>query len=112
MELHICKDYNELSEHIADWMVEYICKTLSTKERFSIVLTGGGTPKKLYDILASDEYKNKIDWSRANVFIGDERFVPFDDERSNAKMIQKNIAGSCCGKSFTCAFYANGKCKR
>ena len=32
MELHICKDYNELSEHIADWMVEYICKTLSTKE--------------------------------------------------------------------------------
>ncbi len=41
--------------------------------------------------LASDEYKNKIDWSRANVFIGDERFVPFDDERSNAKMIQQTL---------------------
>ena len=69
MELHIYKDYNELSEHLADWMVEYICKTLSTKERFSIVLTGGSTPKKLYEILASDEYKNKIDWSCVNVFI-------------------------------------------
>lgn len=91
MELHICKDYNELSEHIADWMVEYICKTLSTKERFSIALTGGSTPKKLYGILASDEYKNKIDWSRANVFVGDERFVPLDDGRSNAKMIQETL---------------------
>ena len=91
MELHICKDYNELSEHIADWMVEYICKTLSTKQRFSIALTGGSTPKKLYEILASDEYKNKIDWSRANVFVGDERFVPFNDERNNAKMISETL---------------------
>ena len=38
MELHVCKNYDELSEHIADWMVEYICKTLATKERFSIAL--------------------------------------------------------------------------
>jgi 6-phosphogluconolactonase len=91
MELHVCKNYDELSEHIAHWMVEYICKTLSTKERFSIALTGGNTPKKLYEILAGDEYKNKIDWSRANVFIGDERFVPFDDNRSNAKMIQETL---------------------
>src|SRR5690348_14773947 len=91
MELHVCKNYDELSEHIADWMVEYICKTLAIKERFSIALTGGNTPKKLYEILASDEYEHKIDWSRANVFIGDERFVPVDDERSNAKMIQQTL---------------------
>lgn len=91
MELHVCKNYDELSEHVADWIVEYISKILSTKERFSIALTGGNTPKKLYEILASDAYKNKIDWSRANVFIGDERFVPFDDERSNAKMIQQTL---------------------
>lgn len=91
MEMHVCKNYDELSDHIADWMVEYICKTLSTKERFSIALTGGSTPKKLYEILASDEYKNKIDWSRANVFVGDERFVPFNDDKSNAKMIQETL---------------------
>ncbi len=91
MELHVCKNYDELSEHVADWMVEYVCKILSTKERFSIALTGGNTPKKLYEILASDEYKNKIDWSRANVFVGDERFVPFTDDKSNAKMIQQTL---------------------
>lgn len=91
MEMHVCKNYDELSEHIADWMVEYICKVLAVKQRFSIALTGGSTPKKLYEILASDEYKNKIDWSRANIFVGDERFVPFDDDRSNAKMIQQTL---------------------
>jgi len=91
MQLHVCKTYDELSEHLADWMVEYVSKVLSTKERFSVALTGGNTPKKLYEILASDAYKNKIDWSRANIFIGDERFVPFDDERSNAKMIRETL---------------------
>jgi len=91
MELHVCKNYHELSEHIAHWMVEYICKTLSTHDRFSIALTGGNTPKELYEILASDEYKHKVDWSRANIFMGDERFVPFDDDRSNAKMIQQTL---------------------
>jgi 6-phosphogluconolactonase len=91
MELHVCKNYDELSEQIAQWMVEHICKTLATKERFSIALTGGNTPKKLYEILAGDEYEHKIDWSRANVFIGDERFVPFNDERSNAKMIRETL---------------------
>src|SRR6478609_3535367 len=91
MELHICKDYNDLCEHIANWMVETVCKTLATKERFSIAFTGGNTAKKLYTILAGEEYKNKIDWSRANVFIGDERFVPYDDERSNARMIRETL---------------------
>ena len=91
MELHICKEYNDLCEHIANWMVDCICKTLATKERFSLAFTGGNTAKKLYTILASEEYKNKIDWSRANVFIGDERFVPYDDERSNARMIRETL---------------------
>ena len=91
MELHVCKNYEELSEHLADWMVGYVCKTLATKDRFSIALTGGATPKKLYELLASEEYNHKIDWSRANVFIGDERFVPFDDERNNSAMIQQTL---------------------
>jgi 6-phosphogluconolactonase len=91
MELHVSKDYDALSEHIANWMVEQICRTLSAKERFSIALTGGNTPKKLYQLLAGEEYQSKIDWSRANIFIGDERFVPYDDKRSNAKMIRETF---------------------
>ena len=92
MELHVSKNYNALSEQIADWIVKLISNILSTKEKFSVALTGGNTPKKLYEILASDEFKNKIDWSRANVFIGDERFVPSDDDKSNSKMIRETLA--------------------
>lgn len=86
MQLHISKDTSELSTTVADWMVDYINKTLQKQERFTLVLSGGSTPNKLHELLASDAYKNKIDWSKVHCFWGDDRFVPFNDERNNAKM--------------------------
>ena len=86
MQLHILKDSTEFSATVADWMVEHINKTLQKQDRFTLVLSGGGTPKKLNELLASDAYKNKIDWSKIHCFWGDDRFVPFNDERNNAKM--------------------------
>lgn len=86
MQLHIFKNTDELSKTVADWMVEHISKTLQQQDRFTLVVSGGSTPKKLHELLASDNYKNKIDWSRLHIFWGDERFVPFNDERNNAKM--------------------------
>lgn len=91
MEIHVSRNYDELSENIAGWIAANICETLSKKPRFSIVLTGGNTPKKLYEIFACNEFRNKIDWSRADIFIGDERFVPFADNRSNARMIRETL---------------------
>jgi 6-phosphogluconolactonase len=52
-------------------------------ERFAIGLSGGSTPKRLYSLLASGEYRDRIDWSRWHVFFSDERRVPLDDPRSN-----------------------------
>ena len=86
MQLHIFKTTDELSKTVADWIVEYINKILQQQDRFTLVLSGGSTPKKLHELLASNNYKNKIDWSRLHIFWGDERFVPFNDERNNAKM--------------------------
>ena len=86
MQIHISKDTTEFSKTVADWMVDYINKTLQKQDRFTLVLSGGGTPKKLHELLASDAYKNKIDWSKMHFFWGDDRFVPFNDERNNAKM--------------------------
>jgi len=86
MQLHILKDSTEFSTTVADWMVDHINKTLQKQDRFTLVLSGGGTPKKLNELLASDAYKNKIDWSKIHCFWGDDRFVPFNDERNNAKM--------------------------
>lgn len=86
MNLSISADINLLSIAVADWMVERINETLQKQDNFTLVLSGGNTPKKLNELLTTEVYKNKIDWSRVHIFFGDERFVPFSDERNNAKM--------------------------
>ncbi|CAN5669782.1 6-phosphogluconolactonase [soil metagenome] len=86
MQLHISKDPDEFIKTVADWIVEYINKTLQKQDRVTLVLSGGSTPKKLHELLASEEYKNKIDWSKIHFFWGDDRFIPFGDERNNARM--------------------------
>jgi 6-phosphogluconolactonase len=86
MQLNISKNTDELSENAANWMTDYIQTVLQKQDRFTIALSGGSTPKKLYQLLATDKFKNKIDWHKLHVFWGDERYVPFSDERNNAKM--------------------------
>ena len=85
-QFHISEDAAAFSKTVADWMVAYISKRLETQDRFTLVLSGGSTPKKLHELLAGEPYKSKIDWSRIHFFWGDDRFVPFNDDRNNAKM--------------------------
>ena len=91
MELHILKDSKEFSHAIAEWIIKHINDTLKNQDRFTWVMSGGNTPKALYELLASPHYKNKIDWSKLHLFWGDERAVPFEDERNNAKMVYDTL---------------------
>ena len=86
MELHIFKNADELSGGAAQWITDYISKTLQHQERFTIALSGGSTPQKLFKILAASPYKETLDYSKLHIFWGDERFVPYEDERNNAKV--------------------------
>jgi 6-phosphogluconolactonase len=86
MELHKYKDGEALSVAAAKWVADRITDTLRTKDRFTIALSGGSTPKRLHELLAQAPYKETLDWSRLHVFWGDERAVPFEDSRNNAKM--------------------------
>jgi 6-phosphogluconolactonase len=86
MKLHVSKDLEELSEMVAGWIVNYAREVLATHNRFTIALSGGSTPKKLYEQLASEKYSSKINWKQVHVFWGDERGVPFADKSNNAKM--------------------------
>ncbi len=54
--------------------------------RIAICLTGGSSPKQLYELLASEAYRGRIPWDRVHWFIGDERFVPVSDARNNMAM--------------------------
>jgi 6-phosphogluconolactonase len=86
MELHEYKDAEALSVDAAKWIANLITATLKTKDRFTIALSGGSTPKRLHELLAQPPYKETVDWSSLHIFWGDERAVPFEDSRNNAKM--------------------------
>jgi len=86
MELHVFKDAEALSNAVAKWIADIITETLKKKDRFTIALSGGSTPERLHKILAASPYKEQIDWTRMHIFWGDERAVPFEDSRNNAKM--------------------------
>jgi 6-phosphogluconolactonase len=86
MQLHVYKDGEALSIAVAKWIADRIGETLKKKDRFTIALSGGSTPQRLHKILAASPYKEQIDWSKLHIFWGDERAVPFEDSRNNAKM--------------------------
>ena len=91
MNLIIKKDSNELSNDFAVWLTNHIAKTVDQQDFFTICLSGGSTPKKVYTLLTSSKLKHKIDWSKIHFFWGDERYVPFADEKNNAKMAFDNL---------------------
>ena len=86
MKFHIYKNKEELADELALWICDLINSTLQNQEFFTLVLSGGETPKILFKKLASPDFKEKINWKRIQIFWGDERVVPFNDERNNAKM--------------------------
>jgi 6-phosphogluconolactonase len=86
MNKEVFKDPGELCKGLAEWITSLIEETLTRKERFGLVLSGGSTPKKLHELLASPHYAERIDWKKIYVFWGDERAVPFEDSRNNARM--------------------------
>src|SRR5438552_1975611 len=60
-----------------------LARTAANTGRVAICLTGGSSPKQLYQLLATDAWRSRIPWQRVHWFIGDERFVPADDPLNN-----------------------------
>jgi 6-phosphogluconolactonase len=85
-ELRILDDGEELAYEAADfvaWAGEQAIKSSGT---FRLALSGGSTPKALYARLAGPALAERLDWSRAAIFFGDERCVPPDHADSNYRM--------------------------
>lgn len=56
--------------------------------RFTVALSGGDTPRRLYEILA-EAYRDSLPWAKIHVFWGDDRFVPHEDRSSNYRMAKE-----------------------
>jgi 6-phosphogluconolactonase len=83
-QLHLTQDARHLANETAAFIRSRIGETLKTRPRFSLVLAGGNTPRLTYQSLASSG--GRLDWSRVDVFWGDERCVPHDHPESNFRM--------------------------
>ncbi|HEX8650981.1 MAG TPA: 6-phosphogluconolactonase [Pyrinomonadaceae bacterium] len=79
-------DAEEVAKAAADRFIELAGEAVASDGRFSVALAGGSTPRRTYQMLASDEYRERIDWARVHIFFGDERCVPPTDSESNYHM--------------------------
>jgi 6-phosphogluconolactonase len=72
-----------------------IARIAANPGRIAICLTGGSSPKALYQLLATEAYRGRIPWDRVHWFIGDERFVPAGDPLNNMSMARKAFLDQC-----------------
>jgi 6-phosphogluconolactonase len=89
--MHIFSSTDELNQVLAQFIVNTAREAVKANGRFTLALTGGSSPKKLYQLLTQPPYKEELFWKDTYVFWGDERFVPEDDDRYNAKMAYETL---------------------
>ena len=77
------EDAETLSRHVGEWLYHL---ARASDRTFAVNLSGGSTPRRLYQLLGTPEIASRFPWSRTHWFWGDERFVPHDHPDSNYGM--------------------------
>mgnify|MGYP003600493998 CR=1 FL=1 len=86
MNVTIVDNLEQLYKEAADQFVDLAKEAIQEKGSFVVALSGGSSPKAIFKLLATRDYAERIDWKNICFFWVDERWVPLDDEKSNAKM--------------------------
>ncbi len=76
----------QLAAAAAERIAFLIRETLNSQEQFNMALSGGSTPRKLYEVLANPPYRFELPWAKVHLFWGDERCVPPEHADSNYRM--------------------------
>ena len=86
MELKVYQNKNKVAEEFSKYLIE----KSGTQEAFHIALSGGSTPKIVFDVLA-EQFSKDIDWNSIHLYWGDERCVEPTDSESNYKMTVEHL---------------------
>ena len=89
MKINVFKTVDDLIPAVADYFSATAQDSISSRGEFNVALSGGVSPKRLYEMLASPDFKEQIEWAKINFFFGDERNVPREDPENNARMVKK-----------------------
>jgi 6-phosphogluconolactonase len=87
--IKVYPDLEAASQAASMLLIEQANRAVAARGRFCVALSGGSTPKRTYELLAGPPFKEQVPWHRLHIFWGDERCVPLDDPRSNARMAKE-----------------------
>ena len=91
MNLKIYKDFDNLKKALAQAICDTSKEAIAARGQFNFVLSGGSSPRKIYELLSSKFYRTQIDWKHTYFFFGDERFVPEGDSQRNSLMAKQAL---------------------
>jgi len=89
--IEVWRDLAEVSERAAELLIGLARESTSEQGRFTLALSGGSTPRALYESLASDAKSSRVPWEQTHLFWADERCVPPDNEQSNYLMAHEAL---------------------
>jgi len=84
-------DREALSRAAAGLFADVAVHSVAGHGRCAVLLAGGETPRRTYEILADEPLRSRVPWGQLHLFWGDERCVPQDDPRSNARMAYRAL---------------------
>lgn len=89
--IKVFADQEALARAAAELFAEQARQAVAARGRFLILLAGGETPRRTYQLLAQEPHRSQIPWGDVHFFWGDERCVAPDDPRNNAAMAQRAL---------------------
>jgi len=89
--IHVFDDAEAVARAAAERIVDLANAAKQEKGSFSIALAGGSTPRRVYELLASEDFANRVEWRHVHVFFGDERCVPPSHADSNYRMANESL---------------------
>ncbi len=90
-DLRVFDDLEALSRAAAERWVTLCAQAIAARGAFHAALSGGTTPRRLYERLASKVFSSRIDWGKVHVYFSDERCVPRDHVDSNYRMASEAL---------------------
>jgi 6-phosphogluconolactonase len=84
-------DPAEVARGATRLFIDYAWQSIAKDGKFMVALSGGNTPRQMFRLLASDEFRGQVDWAKVHVFWSDERAVPPDNAESNYGMARREL---------------------
>lgn len=90
-ELRLVADAEALAQAAAESFVQHTTAAVAERGRALVALSGGSTPKRMGELLAGDPYRDRVPWTKLDIFWGDERWVPESSPESNAGVARRTF---------------------